>query len=184
MKLKTVAIDRIRNKQTTTLLMDRMNSLLEEVRVRAYELFDWRGREDGHDLEDWFQAEHELGMLPVARIDETETEVGIRIELSGFSPERIKVQAEPQAITVEGVMVQEADSDDRKQTNVAQRAIFGRYELPAAIDTHLVTAMLQNGVLEIVAKKVGLPVEVASVKDEARTQPPTAKKEMDRSAAA
>jgi hypothetical protein len=32
----------------------------QEVRVRAYELFEQRGREDGHDLEDWLQAEDEL----------------------------------------------------------------------------------------------------------------------------
>ena len=32
----------------------------ETVRVRAYELFEARGREDGHDLEDWFRAEGEI----------------------------------------------------------------------------------------------------------------------------
>jgi Protein of unknown function (DUF2934) len=34
----------------------------QEVRVRAYELFEQRGREDGHDLDDWLQAEAELTM--------------------------------------------------------------------------------------------------------------------------
>jgi predicted small metal-binding protein len=29
------------------------------IRVRAYELYEQRGRQDGHDLEDWFQAETE-----------------------------------------------------------------------------------------------------------------------------
>jgi len=32
----------------------------ERVRLRAYELFEQRGREDGHDLEDWMQAESEI----------------------------------------------------------------------------------------------------------------------------
>jgi hypothetical protein len=32
----------------------------QEVRVRAYELFEQRGREHGHDLDDWLQAEAEL----------------------------------------------------------------------------------------------------------------------------
>jgi predicted small metal-binding protein len=31
-----------------------------KIRVRAYELYEQRGRQDGHDLEDWFQAEAEL----------------------------------------------------------------------------------------------------------------------------
>jgi hypothetical protein len=32
----------------------------EQVRRRAFELYEQRGREDGHDLEDWLQAESEL----------------------------------------------------------------------------------------------------------------------------
>lgn len=32
----------------------------EQVRQRAYELFEARGREHGHDREDWLQAEAEM----------------------------------------------------------------------------------------------------------------------------
>jgi hypothetical protein len=32
----------------------------EQVRRRAFELYEQHGREDGHDLEDWLQAESEL----------------------------------------------------------------------------------------------------------------------------
>ena len=34
--------------------------LREAVRRRAYELYELRGKENGHDLEDWLQAESEL----------------------------------------------------------------------------------------------------------------------------
>lgn len=30
------------------------------IRGRAYELYERRGREDGHDLEDWLEAEAEI----------------------------------------------------------------------------------------------------------------------------
>jgi len=33
---------------------------LEEIQARAYEVYIQRGRIDGFDLEDWFQAEKEL----------------------------------------------------------------------------------------------------------------------------
>lgn len=33
----------------------------EKVRARAYELYETRGRIDGHAEEDWFQAEREAG---------------------------------------------------------------------------------------------------------------------------
>ncbi len=32
----------------------------ERVRTRAYELYEARGREDGHDVEDWLEAEAEI----------------------------------------------------------------------------------------------------------------------------
>jgi Protein of unknown function (DUF2934) len=34
--------------------------LLEQIRIRAYELFEQRGRDEGHELEDWLQAEAEV----------------------------------------------------------------------------------------------------------------------------
>ena len=32
----------------------------EEIRRRAYELYEERGREAGHELDDWLQAEAEI----------------------------------------------------------------------------------------------------------------------------
>ena len=32
----------------------------EQIRLRAYELYVERGRAEGQDIEDWFQAEKEL----------------------------------------------------------------------------------------------------------------------------
>ena len=32
----------------------------EQIRTRAYDLFEARGREEGHDLEDWLEAEAEI----------------------------------------------------------------------------------------------------------------------------
>ena len=31
-----------------------------QIRLRAYELFEERGREDGHEQEDWVRAEAEI----------------------------------------------------------------------------------------------------------------------------
>ncbi len=44
-----------------------MNSGLEEnIRCRAYELYEQRGREDGHAVDDWLRAEAELRELSIA----------------------------------------------------------------------------------------------------------------------
>jgi hypothetical protein len=36
----------------------------EEVKYRAYEIYLSRGATDGHDLEDWLQAERDLSQAP------------------------------------------------------------------------------------------------------------------------
>ena len=39
----------------------------ERIRDRAYELYEARGRGDGHDLEDWLEAEEEItGSIKIA----------------------------------------------------------------------------------------------------------------------
>ena len=35
-------------------------TLEEQIRARAYELYEQRGREDGHHEEDWLTAESEI----------------------------------------------------------------------------------------------------------------------------
>jgi hypothetical protein len=42
------------------------NEVREKIRLRAYELYEQRGREEGHDFEDWLQAESEVLSKPIA----------------------------------------------------------------------------------------------------------------------
>ena len=37
-------------------------NMSEFIRQRAYQLFEDRGRESGHELDDWLQAEREIKM--------------------------------------------------------------------------------------------------------------------------
>jgi len=47
----------------------------ELIRLRAYHFYEKRGREAGHDLEDWLRAEAEImGKKPAASSDTRETE--------------------------------------------------------------------------------------------------------------
>jgi hypothetical protein len=38
------------------------------IAARAYEIYLERGRVDGHDVDDWLQAEYELMQLPIREI--------------------------------------------------------------------------------------------------------------------
>ena len=41
-------------------MLGESQELENQIRQRAYELYEARGREDGHDLEDWLRAEEEI----------------------------------------------------------------------------------------------------------------------------
>ena len=45
---------------TATSVLTEPKTLEDQIRRRAYELYEKRGREDGHDLEDWLRAEEEV----------------------------------------------------------------------------------------------------------------------------
>ena len=48
-------------KQPTTGISELQELELEyQIRLRAYELYEARGRKDGHVLDDWFRAEAEI----------------------------------------------------------------------------------------------------------------------------
>ncbi len=40
----------------------------EQIRARAYELYQQRGGDHGHHMDDWLQAEYELAQLPVRHL--------------------------------------------------------------------------------------------------------------------
>jgi hypothetical protein len=41
-----------------------------QIAARAYQIYLERGRQDGHDMDDWLQAEYELMKLPIRKIAE------------------------------------------------------------------------------------------------------------------
>jgi Protein of unknown function (DUF2934) len=48
------------NSQTKPEVTESAIDLQEQVRCRAYELYEKRGKEDGHEIDDWVQAESEV----------------------------------------------------------------------------------------------------------------------------
>ena len=47
-------------KPTANIATESNPNLEEQIRRRAHELYEERGREDGHDMEDWLRAEAEI----------------------------------------------------------------------------------------------------------------------------
>ena len=57
----------------------------EAIAARAYQLYLERGREDGHDVDDWLQAEYEVRQLPVRLLAELKPSPAVRERKTGKS---------------------------------------------------------------------------------------------------
>jgi hypothetical protein len=63
-----MSIDATKKPPTTVTNEPQELELVHQIRLSAYELYEKRGREDGHELEDWLRAEEEITWKKVPAI--------------------------------------------------------------------------------------------------------------------
>ena len=81
-------------------LSARMKQVYEAVAKRAYELFECRSCQNGHDVEDWLRAEWEL-LCPVSlEIEESKDQLMVFAKIPGFTAQDIEISAEPQYLFI------------------------------------------------------------------------------------
>jgi hypothetical protein len=68
-----------RQTSTTVAVMKSASELQEQIRRRAYELYEQRGSNDGHEVSDWLQAESELAPKEEANTPRTNREHGAHL---------------------------------------------------------------------------------------------------------
>jgi HSP20 family protein len=130
---------------------------LEGVERRAFDLFEKRGRELGHDLEDWFRAESEAFGWPAAELTEKDGVYEIYIALPGIDVKDVEVTAAPTEVIVHAAAQEEKKTQKGKVlwTEFGSRDFYRRFEVPKPINVEKVTATLENGVLRISAPETG-----------------------------
>lgn len=64
---------------TTVAVMKSRSELQDEIRRRAYELYEQRGSNKGHEVSDWLQAESEVTQKRVANTPRTGREHGAHV---------------------------------------------------------------------------------------------------------
>jgi len=139
-----------------------------EVQQRAFDFFDKRGRELGHELEDWIQAEREILGWPAAELAEKNGEYKLEMTLPGFSASQVEVTATPTEIAVHAAIKREekAAEDHVLWTEFGPNDVYRRFRLPQPIDVDKTSAAFDNGLLKIIAAKVppatAKPIAVAS----------------------
>jgi HSP20 family protein len=136
----------------------------QDIERRAFELFERRGREHGHELEDWLKAEHELLGWPAAELSEKDGAYKMEIALPGFEAKEIEVTATPSEIVVHAATKEEKKSqkDNVLWSEFGSNEVYRRFELPNAINAEKVTASLESGLLRVTAPGIAKPAEVAA----------------------
>lgn len=137
-------------------LFEQMKEFSQAVARRAYEFFETRGRELGHDLEDWFRAESELMRRTPVEIKEAENQITVRAEVPGFTANEIKVCVKPRWLAISGKSEKTAEEKKEEKTVVSElraNQFCRELTLPAEVDPAKTTATLKDGVLELVLAK-------------------------------
>jgi len=143
---------------------------MQEVQLaitrRAYELFEARGGEHGHDWEDWFRAESEL-LRPVSISTlEANDRTSICANVFGFEENDLKVSIEPRRVTIlgkKGISVTESEGGKVEYIDWYPDQILKIIDLGTDVVPKSSTVELQAGVLKFeLPKAVAQKVESAS----------------------
>ena len=123
-------------------LESRLESVKDQTRRRAYDLYCSRGKRNGNALEDWKMAERECDAAPLAGVADEGREIRISAFVPNADTSDLAVDALPNEIVVE------ADRNGKVER-------FARLRMPARIDASRVKARLCGPALEVVAPKAG-----------------------------
>lgn len=143
--------------------VERRRQIFAAIARRAYELFEARGSEHGHDCEDWFRAESEL-LTPIwATVVEIDGGFTVHADLPGFTGKDVQVLAEPRRLIIraskqepleqeKGAVLQGKMSTER----------FRVFELPHEIDPNNVKATMEHEALEVTLAELNPGKKIAA----------------------
>ncbi|MGA7926433.1 MAG: Hsp20/alpha crystallin family protein [Candidatus Sulfotelmatobacter sp.] len=135
--------------------VERTRHISDAIARRAYELFEARGFEHGHDREDWFRAESEL-LTPIpAKVVAINGGLTIRAKFPGFAHKDVEVHVGPKHLII---YAKQRESSEQKAGGALSATkmsdeVFRVLDLPHEIDPDKITATLENEVLEVTLQK-------------------------------
>jgi len=111
-------------KKRTLPVFKEVESLLDRIRNRAFEMFSGRGFGDGHALDDWLAAEREI-CWPAGELVEQDKEYVLSLTLPGFEPEEISVTTTPREVIVHAKTKTERKGEEEARRRAQKRRYVG-----------------------------------------------------------
>lgn len=127
--------------------------LTEQIRQLAFHLYESRGGGDGHDLDDWLEAERDLILAPGSVVVQQDGKFEIRMPAEGYEPKEIHVTALPAALVVKAA----------SERSSGQKILRQTIDLPQPIDVDRTTAKLDKGILYVTAVRQSQERQPAAV---------------------
>lgn len=121
-----------------------------EIARRAFELFEARGGEHGHDWEDWFRAESEVVRPVSIAVSESEQQFSIRANVLGFDHNEFEIAVEPRRVTIfakKKAGAIETEGGKVEHIDWYPDQILRTIELPSSVDPRGAVIGLRTGVL-------------------------------------
>jgi len=146
-----------------------MQQIQLAIARRAFELFETRNCEHGHDVEDWLQAESEL-LRPVSiAVSETADRFSIQADVLGFSKKELKVGIEPMRVAILGRKSVSAAAGPAGTTSpdTSPAHVLRLIDLASEINPAAALVELQSGVLRFELNKVARPEAMAAAAGQA-----------------
>jgi HSP20 family molecular chaperone IbpA len=131
----------------------RIGDLVRRIEARAFELFQARSEEPGHELDDWLQAEGEILSHARAVMRQTDTEYEIDFRIPGFQPEEIEVAITPSQVGLDARSRLHGPGANEESQELwrefSERYAYRRVEFPQPVDPESVKVELDAGVLRV-----------------------------------
>src|SRR5262245_1581291 len=96
---------RVKGPESIASLLENIN---ERIAQRAYENFVERGCIDGHDLDDWFEAERELLIKPTSSVSAEGEDIFVEMNLPEIDLPNLTVHVAPSRIVISSDFIHES----------------------------------------------------------------------------
>jgi len=154
--MPNVEIQKLKDGQKADLpLLQEFEKRFDQIRNRAFELFENRGRRFGRELDDWLKAEREVFGSAAAELVDKGSTYELQMALPGFDPKQVEVTATPDEIIVHAAASEEKQSDKENVvwSEFTSSDVYRRIPAPMPLNSEDATATLEKGVLRITAPK-------------------------------
>ncbi len=161
--MSQVAITKAKDAEKQSLpVFEEIAKRVAAIQRRAFDLFEKRGHELGHDVEDWLKAEHELLGWPSAELTEKDGLYQMEIALPGFAAKDVEVTATANEVIVHAATKEEKKTEKENVlwTEFGSNDVYRRFGVPSPVNVEKIAANFEDGLLRITAPKAQEPQQI------------------------